>query len=421
MLIGVLLSIAYFIYLLTLSISTARTMFLFSLHSLVSLFALLSALFITCTGLPVVKLPSKTINAKTPISDLLCLVLKNVLFLAFGTILCNFIGTLAASVLLFPSFVSQNASRLKHLNTQRHLIIFFIVLVGNCGGVLSPLGDPPLYMGYTNGVRFLFTFEHLYKIFLVANGYTLTIFASIDLINALLERRNQQKNSKNHQEGVTTPMNEKYPENTVEKIDEVRYDLSSASSTLTCSWHGIHHLPFLIAILALVVLKGLNLPRAWPLYLQEVLLIIVTIICLTADMLYNRLTPLAWYKKNYATRMEPVVEVIVIFVGLLFTMSAPIAVLTNMNIDIGPKVNVFFYEKNQFTNLFLFSLTISCYFLSRVYSLLFWTMQQFTLVLQQMQLLGTTSPSIRQLLMKVVRLLVFFMYFSKNIRLMQRF
>lgn len=334
LLIGVLLSLGYFIYLLSLSIPTARSMFLFSLHSFVSLFALLSALFVTCTGLPVIKLPSVSIQASTPIRTLLYLVAKNVVFLAGGTLLCNFIGTLAASVLLFPSFISQNASRLDHLPTQRYLIIFFIVLVGNCGGVLSPLGDPPLYMGYTNGVRFLFTFEYLYKIFLVVNGYTLLIFALIDLANALLKRRDQRKNQATENE---TELHEKL-EAAVSKNETIdsRYDLSPLTSS--CSWHGMHHLPFLLAVIVLVVLKGLNLPRAWPVYLQEALLIGITLLCLLVDMIYNRQTPAAWYKRNYSTRMEPVIEVLVIFVGLLFTMSAPIAVLTNMNFDIGPKV-----------------------------------------------------------------------------------
>ena len=349
LLIGILLSLGYFIYLLSLSISTARSMFLFSLHSFVSLFALLSALFITCTGLPVIKLPSISIRGSTSTRTLLYLVVKNVLFLAGGTLLCNFIGTLAASVLLFPSFISQNASRLDHIPTQRYLIIFFIVLVGNCGGVLSPLGDPPLYMGYSNGVRFLFTFEHLYKIFLVVNGYTLLVFALIDLTNALLKRRDQRQweaiaNERELHAKLDAPVNANEQAETSEQCptlqNDSRYDLSPlTSSATTGSWHGLHHLPFLATVIVLVVLKGLNLPRAWPLYLQEALLLGITLLCLTVDMLYNRLTPAAWYTRNYATRMEPVVEVLVIFVGLLFTMSAPIAVLTNMHIDIGPKVS----------------------------------------------------------------------------------
>ncbi|CAF1139369.1 unnamed protein product [Adineta ricciae] len=63
------------------------------------------------------------------------------------------------------------------------------MLIGNCAGVLSPLDDPPLYMGYTNSVKFAFTFQHLYKIFLVANGYIIIVFGLIDLFNTWTYRK----------------------------------------------------------------------------------------------------------------------------------------------------------------------------------------------------------------------------------------
>jgi uncharacterized membrane protein len=338
--ISVLVSLGYFAYLLSLSISIARSIFFFSLHSFISLFALLSALFITCTGLPIIRLPSISIHCSTSVHILVYIVMKNVAFLMFGIILCNFIGTLAASVLLFPSFISQNASRLDHTPTQQQLIIFFIILIGNSGGVLSPLGDPPLYMGYINGVRFLFTFEYLYKIFLLVNGYTLLIFALIDLVNALLKRQHEQTNeSQAHETELCQRLDTNIPNDEIRSnMNRSRYDLTSTYSSIDCSWHGTHHLPFLILILVIIACKGLHIPRAWPIYLQETMLILVTIACLLVDMLYNRLTPIDWYKRNYSTRMEPVIEVLVIFVGLLFTMSAPISVLTTMNVDIGPKV-----------------------------------------------------------------------------------
>lgn len=294
-------------------------MFLFGLHSFISLFALLSALFIICTGLPVVQLPSVVIRKNSSVFTLILVVIKNVLFLAFGIVICNFIGTLAASVLLFPSFLYQNSSRLTHRQTQQILIIFFIILVGNTGGVLSPFGDPPLYIGYTNGVRFLFTFEHLYKIFFVVNGYVLLIFALIDFLNAFSFRKSQ------------------ISANEIELTET--FETMTTTDQIEQSCHGIHHLPFLIVTLCLIIFKGLNFPIVWPIYLQEVLLIVVTFVCLCFDTFYNGLTPRQWFKNNYSTRMEPVVEVLVLFIGLLFTMSAPISILTNFQIDFGPKVS----------------------------------------------------------------------------------
>ncbi|UJR07621.1 hypothetical protein I4U23_011910 [Adineta vaga] len=299
-------------------------MFSFSFHSFISLFALLFSLFVSCTGLPLLKLPSTKIHSSTKLLTLICIVGKNVLFLAFSTILCNLIGTLAASVLLFPSFLSQNSSRLNHLNNQRFLIIFFIIIIGNCAGVLSPLGDPPLYMGYTNGVEFKFTFIYLYKIFLVANVYILIIFAFIDLFNAWIYRR-EQKHHKNRTYELTS---------SGEKFDE-RYDLSSA---VRIQWNGIYHGVFLVLIIGTVLLKGFNIPLKWPEYVQEIILFIIAIVCICFDVVWTKQTLKQWWKSNYSTRIEPVAEVIVIFVGLFFTMSAPITILSNLNLQFGPKL-----------------------------------------------------------------------------------
>ncbi|CAF4508449.1 unnamed protein product [Rotaria socialis] len=323
--IGLSLSLGYYIYLLNLSYATALKMFSFSFHSFISLFALLFSLFVTCTGLPLLKFHSTKIIYSTKLQTLIWIIFKNVLFLTVSIILCNLIGTLAASVLLFPSFISQNSSRLNHLNTQRFLIIFFIILIGNSAGLISPLGDPPLYMGYTNGVEFLFTFKYLYKIFFVSNGYILLLFALIDFINAWNYKKAQKQNNINNQLYELVPCQK-------EKND--RYDLSSS---LPVQWNGIHHSFFLLLILIVILCKGFDIPIKWPEYIQELILFLIAFLCIGFDMIWKKQTPIEWFKKHYSTRIEPVAEVIVIFVGLLFTMSAPIAVLTSLKLPLGPK------------------------------------------------------------------------------------
>jgi hypothetical protein len=321
LIIGLSLSLGYYIYLLNLSYSTALKMFLFSFHSFISLFALLFSLFVTCTGLPLLKLHSTKIHSSTKFSILIWIVFKNILFLSISIILCNLIGTLAASVLLFPSFISQNSSRLNHLNTQRFLIIFFIILIGNCAGVLSPLGDPPLYMGYINGVEFLFTFKYLYKIFFITNGYLLFIFALIDFLNAWTYQRKEN--------------NQSYELTSCEKKSDERYDLSSS---LPIKWNGIYHIIFLLLIILIILFKGFNIPIKWSEYIQEIILFLIAFICICFDIIWTKQTIKEWFKKNYSTRIEPVAEVIVIFIGLFFTMSAPITILSNLNLQLGPKV-----------------------------------------------------------------------------------
>ncbi len=81
----------------------------------------------------------------------------NTVFLAVGGALASFIGTTGASMLLIRPLLQTNSQR-RH---KVHTVIFFIFLVSNCGGLLLPTGDPPLFLGYLRGVPFLWTFSLL--------------------------------------------------------------------------------------------------------------------------------------------------------------------------------------------------------------------------------------------------------------------
>ena len=81
--------------------------------------------------------------------------LNNTLFLLLGAFLASFIGTTGASMLLIRPVLKTNSER-KHVV---HTVIFFIFLVSNIGGSLTPLGDPPLFLGYLQGVPFTWTFK----------------------------------------------------------------------------------------------------------------------------------------------------------------------------------------------------------------------------------------------------------------------
>ncbi len=97
--------------------------------------------------------------------------LTNTAFLAFGVVLANLIGTTGASVLLIRPLLRINKER----RNTRHLPIFFIFTVSNLGGLLTPLGDPPLFLGFLHGVPFFWTLS-LWLEWLVANGIVLLIF-----------------------------------------------------------------------------------------------------------------------------------------------------------------------------------------------------------------------------------------------------
>jgi len=87
--------------------------------------------------------------------DLEATPLTNTAFLALGALLASFVGTTGASMLLIRPLLQTNRER-RHV---KHTVIFFIFLVSNIGGMLTPLGDPPLFLGYLQGVPFTWTFR----------------------------------------------------------------------------------------------------------------------------------------------------------------------------------------------------------------------------------------------------------------------
>jgi Na+/H+ antiporter NhaD/arsenite permease-like protein len=103
--------------------------------------------------------------------------LVNGLILLFGAALANLIGTTGSSMLLIRPYLRINKVRQNVL----HLPIFFIFMVSNLGGLLTPLGDPPLFLGFLNGISFFWTMQ-LWPQWLMANGIVLSIFMVWDTV-----------------------------------------------------------------------------------------------------------------------------------------------------------------------------------------------------------------------------------------------
>jgi Na+/H+ antiporter NhaD/arsenite permease-like protein len=101
--------------------------------------------------------------------------LTNATFIATCAGLASLIGTTGAAMLLVRPLLETNVER-KHV---AHTVVFFIFVVCNCGGLLLPLGDPPLFLGYLNGVDFLWTLS-LWKHWLLVNGLLLAIYLAVD-------------------------------------------------------------------------------------------------------------------------------------------------------------------------------------------------------------------------------------------------
>ena len=101
---------------------------------------------------------------------------SNVAYLAFGAVLASLVGTTGAAMLLIRPLIQINRFR-RH---KQHLVIFFIIIVANIGGSLSPLGDPPLFLGYLNGVPFLWPLKSMLYPFILVVLPVLTLFFIID-------------------------------------------------------------------------------------------------------------------------------------------------------------------------------------------------------------------------------------------------
>ncbi len=102
---------------------------------------------------------------------------KNTIFLLFGAVIANLIGTVGASMLLIRPWMTMNKQRC----TPMH-IAFFIFLVSNIGGGLLPVG-PPLFLGFLKGVPFSWTIQHCWPAWLIAVGLILAVFFVLDLLN----------------------------------------------------------------------------------------------------------------------------------------------------------------------------------------------------------------------------------------------
>jgi Na+/H+ antiporter NhaD/arsenite permease-like protein len=204
--------------------------------------------------------------------------LTNASILGLGALLANLIGTTGSSVLFIRPYLRINGAR-KH---NIHLPLFFILLVSNLGGCLTPLGDPPLYMGYLNGVPFTWTLN-LWPQFLFVNGCVLAVFLTWDMLALRRE----------------TPV----PVDGAETPAPIRVE-------------GKINLVFLAGIMVAVVLESGwlqgELDTLWELLGTELVMLIMAFLSL-------RLTPPGLRKDNGFT-WAPIIEVTILFAGIFVTM-----------------------------------------------------------------------------------------------------
>jgi Na+/H+ antiporter NhaD/arsenite permease-like protein len=134
-------------------------------HEYVSFMALVGSLFVISGGINI-----RVKGEATPF--------VNTLYLLIGAVLANFIGTTGASMLLIRPWIKMNKFRITHFH-----IVFFIFIISNVGGSLTPIGDPPLFLGFLRGVSFFWVLQHCWQAWAMAVTLLLAIFFIFDARN----------------------------------------------------------------------------------------------------------------------------------------------------------------------------------------------------------------------------------------------
>ena len=213
----------------------------------------------------------------------------NTVMIAIGTFLASWMGTTGAAMLMIRPFLRANKDR----KNRTFMVVFFIFLVANIGGSLTPLGDPPLFLGFLHGVPFFWTFNILPHM-LVAAAILLVLYYIIDLI--------------------------------MYKKEGIKPDLSQEKEPLKLT--GSYNFIFLGGVVGAVLISGLydmgevtifGIHRGIQDYLRDAILIILGIMSLKA-------TPRSLRKDNEFTWF-PIVEVAYLFAGIFMTMIPCLAIL----------------------------------------------------------------------------------------------
>ena len=236
----------------------------------------------------------------------------NVALLLFGTFLSSLIGTTGASMLMVRPMIKMNAWRKR----KRHIMVFFIFLISNIGGCLTPIGDPPLLMGFSRGVPFFWSLK-LLPVMLFNAFILLTVFYFVDM--------------KAYRRDIAAGR---------------KPDISRPGTDVHID--GLHNIVFLVAIVAAVILSG-TLPTL-PAFQNEagqvlgirifggVTLtwpsIIEMAIILLAALLSFKTTHVSVRTANHFT-WGAIKEVAVLFVGIFITMQPALMILKEQGPALG--------------------------------------------------------------------------------------
>ena len=236
----------------------------------------------------------------------------NVILLGIGTLLSSWIGTTGASMLLVRPVIKMNSWR----RNKAHIMVFFIFLISNMGGSLTPIGDPPLLMGFSRGVPFFWSIR-FFPILLLNMIILLTVLYFLD----------KRAYRKDIAAGYMPEIKENEP--------LIRFE-------------GLHNIIFIVIIVAAVILSGvlpdvpffqnaagevISIPIFGEVKLAITSLIEVVMILLAAFLSFKTTNP-EIRKKNHFT-WGAIQEVAVLFIGIFITMQPALMILKSAGAELG--------------------------------------------------------------------------------------
>lgn len=261
---------------------------------------LLLGLFVAAGGIAV----KGTLVGTTPM---------NIIILAIGTALASWIGTTGAAMLMIRPLIKANAWRTR----KAHIVVFFIFTVANMGGCLTPLGDPPLFMGFNRGVPFMWTMK-LLPLMVFNFVLLMALFAIIDRIRC-----------KQEYAAGRSPKDMIGNEDAKEKL----------------SIEGGHNIIFIAMVIAGVILSGV-LPKKVPFFADgngitvfpdvvfPYAILLEIIIILVACALSMKTTKRSTRQLN-GFNFGPIEEVAKLFIGIFLTMIPAIGILKVHGAELG--------------------------------------------------------------------------------------
>lgn len=244
----------------------------------------------------------------------------NTSILAIGAVLASFMGTTGASMLLIRPLIRAN----DHRSHNVHVIIFFIFIVSNAGGSLTPLGDPPLFLGFLKGVDFFWTLKHIFPETLFMLGALLSIFYMLD---TWLSRPSHSLN----------PLN-------------ISQNTDPSPDSQGIGFDGKINFFLLLGVIVLVLLSGLwkstvtfdiaGTALGLPALVRDAGLIIITILS------WNLTARSVHYANQFS--WGPILEVAKLFAGIFLTIVPVIAMLkAGVNGPFGAIVNAVTHPNGQ--------------------------------------------------------------------------